>query len=258
MSNPLVVQIERPDAVTMTKGAEQALAEARALVIDSDEMFAIVAEELRMLKTSTDALDSQRKSITQPLDAAKAQVMDLFRGPIELRRLAEQIMKAAMAAYTERKEAEARARRLEAERLARIEQDKAREAAAAAARAAQEAAEAAAAATTVDERLAAQEQASAAQAQAVELEMAAAAPIVAASAPAAPKAAGVSMRYTYGAECTDKLLLIRHIAAHPELVNLLEVNATGLRQMANAQREAFNLPGCALRKTSVVSARRAA
>ncbi|MGE3923576.1 MAG: hypothetical protein AB7G13_11650 [Lautropia sp.] len=242
----------------MTKGAEQALAEARAIVIDSDEMFAIVADELRLLKTSTDALDTQRKSITQPLDAAKAQVMDLFRGPIELRRQAEQIMKSAMAAYTERKEAEARSRRLEAERLARIEQEKAREAAAAAAKAAQEAAEAAAAATTVDERMAAQDQASAAQAAALELEMAAAAPIVAVSAPAAPKASGVSIRYSYGAECTDPMALIRHIAAHPELRNLLEVNQTALRQMANAQREAFNLPGCALRKSPVVSARRAA
>lgn len=69
-------------------------------------------------------------------------------------------------------------------------------------------------------------------------------PVVAMSRPAA-KVAGVAAvkRWTFDAASVDLAAVIRHIAAHPELTNLLALNTTAVRQMITAQRERFGVPG---------------
>jgi hypothetical protein len=62
-------------------------------------------------------------------------------------------------------------------------------------------------------------------------------------APAVPKVEGLSYRTTYKAVVFDVAALIQHVAAHPELVNLLTPNTAALNSMARAQRQAFALPG---------------
>lgn len=57
------------------------------------------------------------------------------------------------------------------------------------------------------------------------------------------KIEGVTRRTTYRAEVTDLMALIRHVAAHPDLVNLLAANTTALNAMARAQRLELRLPG---------------
>lgn len=62
-------------------------------------------------------------------------------------------------------------------------------------------------------------------------------------APAVPKVNGLSYKTTYKAVVFDKAALIKHVAAHPELINLLTENMAALNSMARAQRQAFALPG---------------
>jgi hypothetical protein len=60
---------------------------------------------------------------------------------------------------------------------------------------------------------------------------------------ATPKVAGVTYRETWKGECVDLMRLVRHIAEHPEHVNLLQANTTAINQLARAQKSGLKLPG---------------
>jgi hypothetical protein len=62
-------------------------------------------------------------------------------------------------------------------------------------------------------------------------------------APDTAKLAGVTGRVTWSAEVTDLMALIRHVAAHPDLLHLLMPSMVSLNAMARAQKEALKLPG---------------
>lgn len=80
--------------------------------------------------------------------------------------------------------------------------------------------------------------------------------IVPAVAPVYENAKGVSVPKRPEAEVTDKTALVKHVAAHLELLNLVEVNQTALNQMARAQRELLSLPGVRYKEVPIVSVRR--
>jgi hypothetical protein len=64
--------------------------------------------------------------------------------------------------------------------------------------------------------------------------------------PPPPKAAGASTARPWKAAVDthgDLLLLIKHVAAHPEYSNLLTLNQTALNALAKAQGANLNLPG---------------
>lgn len=70
-------------------------------------------------------------------------------------------------------------------------------------------------------------------------------------APAVAKVEGVSTAYTYSAEVTDLPRLVRHVAEHPELVNLLVPNGPALNAQARSLREAMQIPGVRVVRTPV-------
>lgn len=70
------------------------------------------------------------------------------------------------------------------------------------------------------------------------------------------KVEGVSQRANYKAEVTDLLALVKHVAAHPECVNLLMPNMPAINSMARAQKEAMKIPGVRVVKETIRSFQR--
>ena len=254
---PTVVTLPSFDPILMRTEAAGALAEARAIEIDSDSMYEIAGEELQAVKKRGADLEAKRKSITGPLDEAKKSIMDLFRPAQEFCDEAEGVIKVAMVAYKRKQEQIALEARIEQERLAKIESERVE----ALAKEARERAAAlrleAANAETMDAESETLDKAYAAEQQAAEFEASISVTPVATIAPA-PKAKGVSMRDKWSAECTDKLALLKHVLERPELVHLLIVDQSALNKMASAQKDAFRLPGVRLLKGSIIAARKAA
>ncbi len=71
------------------------------------------------------------------------------------------------------------------------------------------------------------------------------------AAPATPKFAGKSSSTKYDAKVVDLKALLVYILAHPEDMNLVEVNTQALRKRAEYQKDSFALAGCELVKTTV-------
>jgi hypothetical protein len=72
---------------------------------------------------------------------------------------------------------------------------------------------------------------------------------------ATPQVQGVSFRESWDARVTDLHQLVRHVAQHPDLVTLLQPNATALRQMARSLKGNLRLPGVQAYAQKVVAAR---
>jgi len=70
-------------------------------------------------------------------------------------------------------------------------------------------------------------------------------------APTFQKAAGFAVRWNYRAEVVDLTALIRAAAANQALAVYLQPNEKVLNQIARAQKEAFRVPGCELKKERV-------
>lgn len=69
------------------------------------------------------------------------------------------------------------------------------------------------------------------------------------------KAQGVSTRKAYGAVCHDLLALVKHVAAHPEYINLLQENGPALNSMARSLKDAMKIPGVEVVVENIVSAK---
>lgn len=215
------IELLPPSQGDLLAPAELAVVMANELVIDSQEMADAAADELRAIARRKDALDKQRKELTSPLDEFKKKVMDLFRPAIDRLGEAEGILKRSLLDWNN-----------EQTRLRQLEDLRRREAAELERKRLEEEAEAArklaeAAAAAGDERAAEAAAQVAEQAQMM-TEMVIAAP---ASVPVA-KVEGTSVRTTPDPEVVDKLALLAHVAAHPELAGLFDVNMTALRGMA--------------------------
>lgn len=84
-------------------------------------------------------------------------------------------------------------------------------------------------------------------------------PVLAMAAPVAkstPTVAGLSYRTTYAAQVTDLLALVRHVAQHPELINLLSANGPALNAQARSLKAALRLPGVRVIETRDAAVRR--
>ena len=237
-----------PTGGTIMADVEKVVAMADLIVIDSQETYDLAAGELLEIKKKQKALTDQRFAITRPLEAAKKNVIALFKPAEDKLGVAESTLKHAMLVYDNAQEAKAR----EAQRVA--------EAAAAAERkrlqdiSDEAAAEAAAAAESGDTEAA---EAAAAQAEtmAMEIEMVTAA----APPPSAfvPKATGVTKTTRWSAEVTDKIAYIRHVLDHePELIDTITIDMKPLNQMAVALKDKFSKPGVKAVSTTGISAGR--
>lgn len=240
------INVESPASANLTGVANRHLALAQAYKITSPQLYAAAADDLQAIKGKLKAWDDLRKKFTKPLDDLKQQWMDLFRSPIDTLKQAEQTIKNAMLAFDEEQE---RIRKAEEER--RLAEQRAEEQRAAeAARQAQQALESAKTPDQVAEASAKLEQATVRQAEIQHTP----APIVAS---ATPKVAGISKKTTWRGECTDKMALIKAVAAGNAPITLLDVNESVLNQMARAMKETMNFPGCrAVEDKGIASSRR--
>jgi hypothetical protein len=264
-----IAALTLPDAAGLTTRAQQALEFIDAYVVDSDEAFALAAEELKAIKARAHALEEQRTSITGPINTALRALNAMFGGPAKLLERAEESLKGKMLGYQREQEAaaaearrvaeaaaQAERRRLEAEAAERQRESQAQAAAAAAAQAAgdEQAAQLAAAAA---QRAEAEAQAAATSAQVV---------TAAAVAIAPPKAAGISTSTRIDFEVESLARMVAYIVtgngdaplAHPELLGLLQADTVRLRAYTKGLGAACNLPGMRVFEQRGMSARAAA
>ncbi|AOJ69362.1 hypothetical protein [Burkholderia savannae] len=266
-TQPLVnLQVPQPEQ-TLFKSATNALEMAKAYTIDSADMRDLAARELTKIKGLQKDVEAKRKGITQPIDAAKKAVMDLFRAPTDYLEQAEALLKKAIQGYDREQERlriaeQARLEEAARQERARLEQEAAaREAAAQAeAQAIQRQAEQAAAAGDVESaaRLNAEAESRVEQGAAEVATLQTTATLVTAPVVAAPvRTAGVSTRKVWKAEVSDKLALIRYVAAHPEYVDLLDANMPAVNKIALALKKNCPLDGVHVFEDDVIAARAA-
>ncbi|MBC3906241.1 hypothetical protein [Undibacterium umbellatum] len=254
-----------PQASELAQVAEGVFKAAHAIVINSPMMYEVAASELQSLQTKLEELNNKRFAVTRPMDAAKKNVMELFRAPTERCEVAITHLKNAMLTFSKAEREKAAAAQKEADELARQErlklEQKAREEQAEADRKAreiadaeqkaraivQQAANAAAAGDRVAEERANEElllinqtKATAEAEQQHAMARVALSQTVAAvmSAPVVasitPKIAGVSTSAPWTAEVTDLFALVRFVAANPAYISFLQANLVPIKQQAKA------------------------
>lgn len=255
-----VAALALPDSAGLANKAQQALSFVQAFQIDSTETYGFAADELRAIKVRANKLEDQRTAITGPINKALKAVNDLFRAPAEFLAQGERVLKGKMLAWDQEQERLARIEREKAEAIAAAERKRLEDEAAARqaeALAAQQAA--AKAAAEGNEQAAAIAQAAADRAHSESQEAAITAQLViAAPAAVAPaKVAGISTSKKVDFEVVDLLALVKHIAAHPELINLLNADSVKLRAYVKGLGMAAALPGVRVFEDRVLSARAA-
>jgi len=206
------------DVVKLAKTSETFLNKANTFSIQDDKQYEQAGLELKSIKDRARMLDTERKLITKPMDEAKTRVMDFFRKPLLFLTDAEKVLKRSMIAYQDDK---ARKARIEEERLRRLRQEE-------------------------QERLAneaetLEESGDNETANAV-MEQAASMPEVIVE-KFAPKVQGIKTTTRWSAEVTDKMALIKAVAAGEVSMLALDVNHTFLRQQAVSLKEAFSIAG---------------
>jgi DNA repair exonuclease SbcCD ATPase subunit len=261
------LKLATPDGAALASSAERTLSIVQDFKIDSDTMYGIAADELSAIKRKTKELEAQRVGITKPLDEAKKNVMDLFRRPLEVLAQAEATLKRAMIGYQDEQERLRKAEQARLEAAARAERERLEgEARALREEAERLAAEAAAAQAAANSNTTAESVVAAAQAAAKASEASIQAQVTAevatmVVAPAAeisaPKVAGISTRGTWKAEVTDKMALIRFVAANPQFASLLDANQSAINQMAKAMKSTMAIDGVRAYEDKSIAARAA-
>lgn len=209
------------------------VAMANDMTVDSDLMYESAGDELRSIKDKFATLEERRKAITQPLDAAKKAVMDLFRVPTTALTEAEAIIKRKMIGYSTEQER----KRDEAARIAReaLEREQAR---------------------ITKEAEEARESGDEATAQVLE-QTADVMTAPASVAHAAPVAAGIATTKRWSAEVEDKAAFIDFCLtpAGEQYFDALTIDMKPLNQMATALKDKMNIPGVKAVSTVGLSAR---
>ena len=216
------------------RSANALLSLAQNCKIETHDDAEIVAGDIGTIKSKIKALDDKRKSITKPLDEAKAAIMDLFRSPVDLLTQAEAHYKRAYADWQTRERL-----RLEAEAAEqrRITDELARQAQAEADRL-QEQLQSASLADDEIESIAAQAEASRIEAETIRH--------LAPTASAPQKVAGLSARENWDFEIVDANLIPREYLMPDE---------KKIRQIVKAMKSQTNIPGIRAFSDSIISAR---
>ena len=111
---PKQVAVEPVDGGAMLTEASAAYAIASTLVIDSDDMYAVAAEEVRDIKAKHKSLEERRKGMVGGLNTVVKQINDLFRPALDRLENGESAIKKLMVTY----QSEQEAKRREAQRIA--------------------------------------------------------------------------------------------------------------------------------------------
>lgn len=246
MTNETVTKtltFEHESQASIERGPRAALDMVMEFVVDSGSTFELAGEELRSISTKKAALTERRLKITRPMDAAKQEVMDLFREPIATLEKAESTLKSKMLAYQQEQQRKAAAEREAAEKAAAEERKR------------------------LDDE--ARRLAEAGRSGEAEVKRAVAEMIVApAPTTAKPVAKGISTTTSIDFEVTSLKLLLAYIVtgkvyeegdpaiAHPELLPLILVDSVKMRAYTKGLGLATNLPGLHVYNKQTIAARK--
>lgn len=215
------------EAKEVSESTDLLLQEAKDFKIKTIADLEISANILKTIKQKKKKIDEVRKSLTRPFDAAKKTIMEFFRPAENKLAEAENEMQKTILEYRaeERRKAEEEARKAAEEARKKQEEDLAR------IQKEQEEAEMMGDSETVEN-----------------LEMQKT--VVATTAEVAtvvtteePKLSGVAEVKRWKAVVTDKMALIKHIAATGQFENLIEFSNKELNALATATKGTIQIPG---------------
>jgi len=202
--------------------------QANAVVITGQQDLDVAGQLLIEVKRRYKELDSQRKTITNPIDAAKKAVMDLFRNPLLQLEKAESVIKNAIIKYDDEQKEIARKQQLELQKLADQEAERQKK--------------------LLDakiQRAEASGKVEKAEELAIQKEMIVpiAAPVVT---PTIEQPAGVSYKTIWSAEVTD----ISQVPREYMIANLPSLN-----KIAQATKGSISIPGVKFIATKILASR---
>lgn len=236
MSALVSINIPAPQDPALV-GGQAALVMSENYVVCDAESYELAGSEVRRIAGVVKKLEELRLTITRPMDDAKARVMNLFRGPIDQYGAARSKIEGKMLTF-KREEERQRREREEAQRRLAAEEQRQREAALL-----KQAEEAQAAGDAERAQRALEEAATPPPPPPVVVEQ-------------APKAAGISTRAVWKAECTDLDALIKAAAAGHQLARAcLVADPKVLGAQARALKDGFKVPGIRVWSEETISAR---
>lgn len=117
--------VEVPEAAVQEANSVAVIVNySEGLVVKTASDYDKAGEALKRVKAKAKALDELRKSLTKPLDDAKAKLMGFFRDPLAKLEDAERIIKGKMGGYLDEQEAIRRRAEAEAAEAARKERER--------------------------------------------------------------------------------------------------------------------------------------
>ena len=201
---------------------------SKYLIISNQEQLDQAAGILVEIKKRYKELDTQRKEITNPIDAAKKSIMDLFRKPLTMLEDAEAKIKKAIIRYDDEQREIARQEQIKLQKLADQEAEKQKKLLDAKI----ERAEASGKVEKVEELLVQKENI-----------VPIAAPVVA---PKIDQPSGVSYKTTWTAEVVDADLIPREY---------MIPNIQALTKIAQATKGTLTIPGVKFVSTKIIASR---
>lgn len=220
------------EAVALSNEAETMLSVAQGFLIRNQDEYGGAVIQLKAVKAKAKELEESRVSMTKPLDTSKKTIMDFFRKPLQFLTDAETSIKRAMLTFDNEQARIRREQEAKAQEAARKEQDRL---------------------DKLAEKKAEKAEAKGNTEKAEEIR--ASVPVVPVPImAAAPKVQGISTRTTWGGKVTDKMALIKAVAAGQAPASLLDVNMPALNQMARALKGEMNFPGVEAVATQQIAA----
>ena len=222
-----ILRIEKPAVPAIVARLAPMVAEARAFAVVDVETHGMALERIKAIRSGEKEITELFEDARKKAEAAKKSILatrDGLVGPLAEARTAYD-RNAATYEEAERRKTEEEQRRLQ--ELARKEEE---------------------------ERILAQAQEAQAAGDHAQAEAIVAQEVLVPTvrvAPAIAQVEGVSSRTLWSAEVSDVAALVRNVAAHPDLLHLLEPNLPALNRMAISLRENLRIPGVrAVSKTS--------
>ncbi|HMJ13784.1 MAG TPA: hypothetical protein VK524_20345 [Polyangiaceae bacterium] len=215
----MLVQLSIPEpAHNPLVPAQDTLRLAEGVTIATRSDYLEVVEVLKAIKSKYNALEGQRQELKAPTLESGRRIDNFFAAPLDFLRRAEAICKRKLTAYDSAQEQLRITAQRQADETARKAQEKL-----------QQQAQKAQAAGKVEKAEVLLERADAVVA-----------PIIARE---TPKAAGLSSRENWYAECTDLAALVAAVAVGTAPLSLLMANDKVLGQQARSLKKDFVVPG---------------
>jgi hypothetical protein len=209
--------VPMPDA-QLSERAQALLEAARLRTITTSEQYEAAAAELIVIKKKFTEIETERMSLRKPLAFVMDRLQAIYKPPLTFLEEAERIVKRKMSDW-----------QVEQDRLRRIEQAKADEAARKEQEKIRAQAAKAEAAGKVEKAEALQQRAQAVVAPVIQYSV--------------PQVAGIGTRENWYAECTDLMVLVKAIAEGKAPLSLVMANDKVLGQQARSLKKDFVAPG---------------